>query len=208
QRLLRRARPYQTSKLGPSIDDISNIDVTKEVVDDLRLGLQSGDFDATKCALFFCQGLLQRSTSPKLFDLLQLEIPNLLRSEVPYLRGYVVPVTVAARQHLPNFRATMLGLLADPDHAVRTAALLATDTFLQKGEIEPLILFQSDTSVSETEAMGGPWRYVFRDEALFRIEKLAGRSFRKYESSEINGERVVFWWDWQPFLDWWVARRR
>jgi len=108
QRLLRRARPYQTSKLGPSIDDIFNLEVTQEFVDDLRLALQSGYFDATKCALFFCQGLLQQATTPKLFELLQSEIPNLLRSGVRYLRGYVVPVMVAARQHLPNFRGTII----------------------------------------------------------------------------------------------------
>ena len=208
QRLLRRAKPYQTSKLGPSLNDIAQMELSEALYDDLRLGLQSGDFDATKSALFFCQGLLQRPANARIFKLLESEIPSLLCSEIPYLRGYVVPLVVAAREYLPNFRETMLKLLADPDHAVRTAALLASDTFLRRGEIAPLIPFQWDTSVSETEAMGGPWRYIFRDEALLRIENLASKSFRKFESSESTGGRIVFWWDWQPFIDWWAANQR
>jgi hypothetical protein len=103
------------------------------------------------------------------------------------------------RSQLPDFRQTMLTFLHDPSVTVRTAALLASETFLRKDEIEPLVQFQSDDRISETGGMGGPWRYIYRDEALLRIEKLADRSFRKHELSDVKNNQVIFWWDLAPF---------
>jgi len=61
--------------------------------------------------------------------------------------------------------------------------------------------------MTETE-MGSPLVYAIRNDALAAIESLCGKSFRKSEKVE-PGEagRMVYWWDWQPFLDWWGKRQ-
>ncbi len=55
--------------------------------------------------------------------------------------------------------------------------------------------------------MGGPVHYVLRNQALTTIERMAGRQFVKHELTEMVEGEVVFWWDWQPMLEWYRASK-
>jgi hypothetical protein len=207
ERLFSHARPFQTSSLGPSIEDISKIPLTEEVLADLKLALESTEFETKKVGLFFSQGLLQQQPpDPRLVPMLLVVVADCIRDEDGFLRNYAVPVLVLLRGYVSDYRTQMLTLLRDSVSAVRHSALMASETFLKPGEVAPLLPFQSDTSISETEAMGGPWRYLMRDEALYRIERLLQRDFRVHECSEVRNNQVIFWWDWVPFLKWWAKR--
>lgn len=209
ERLFLHADPFRTGRLGPSTDDIARIPLSEEILTDLKAALGSSEFKNNKLALFFCQGLLQkRPRSRELIDLVVAAVRDLIKSNDGHLRSYTVPVLIQLREDLPDYREQMLNLLCDAESSVRTAALLGSDTFLRDKEIEPLLPFRFDTVVSETDGMGGPWRYIFRDEALFRIERSLERTFGMHECSEAKDNQVIFWWDWVPFLEWWSKQKR
>jgi len=135
-------------------------------------------------------------------------VDTLIMSDDDFVRSSAVPLFARLRDHFPNYRERMLTLLADCNSISRERVLYAADTFLKRDEVQPLLSFQNDTVISETVGMGGPWRYILRDEALRLIEKMLGQSFRTQECTEAKDNRVIFWWDWTPFLEWWAKRKR
>jgi len=101
----------------------------------------------------------------------------------------------------------MLEMLNDPEPTVRWEVLKAYQMFMKREDIPLLLDFQKDDYMSETE-MGSPLIYPIRNQALTVIEALCQRQFAKTEKVEMSeAGLMVYWWDWQPFLDWWNKRR-
>lgn len=203
ERLFEYSKPFQAGKLGPSIQEIGKIPITADLVSDLTAAIRSPNSSDRNVALFFCEGLL--ACNPEHRDLLSALVPlvnDLITSTDDLARSSVVPVFIRLRGWFPNYRKEMLELLTNPNSNSRADVLQAAETFLRKREIQPLLSFQNDPVISETGGMGGPWRYILRDEALRLIEKMLGRSFRTQECTEAKDNQVIFWWDWRPFLEW------
>lgn len=209
QRLFEHARPFRTGEFGPSLEDVGRIPIVPALINDLAAALDSNDLTDQKVGLFFCEGLLLLvPQDSELAKVVAPRIERLTHSGDELVRSVAVPAFIHLRQQVPAYRERMLEFVKDLAPSVRNAALCASQTFLSTGEVLPLISFQNDHYVSETGGMGGPWRYVLRDEALCRIEAALGRSFRKHELSESQNGQVIFWWDWAPFLEWWSKRNR
>jgi hypothetical protein len=209
ERLFQHSKPFTTAAVGPSIQDVGKIPITSELVGDLVAALQSPSSADRNVALFFCEGLLdQNRGATELIRAVVPPIDTLIMSDDDFVRSPVVPVYARLRDYFPSYRERMLTLLADCNSISRERVLAAADTFLKRDEIQPLLSFQNDTVISETGSMGGPWRYILRDEALRLIEKMLGQSFRTQECTEAKDNQVIFWWDWTPFLEWWAKRKR
>ena len=204
ERLFEHSNPFQTGKFGPSIEDIGCIPITNILLADLANALQSNDTTDRDVALFFCEALLVKH--PQSAELIAAVAPIIYKficSDDKFLPYSAVPAFIHLKDRFKDYRERMLQFLTNSESAACTRALEASETFLYPNEIQPLIAFQNDTEVSETEKMGGPWRYMRRDMALGKIERMIGQSFAKYESSESKEDKVIFWWDWAPFLEWW-----
>ena len=107
----------------------------------------------------------------------------------------------------PRSRKWLIQFLCDDSPFVRSEALGRCETFLEKDEVEPLLSFQNDVYLVEV-SMHGPVHYVLRNSALGKIELLLGRQFPKHEMTKVIEGEVVFWWDWNPFLNWWSKKKR
>jgi hypothetical protein len=116
-------------------------------------------------------------------------------------------IFIRLRGNYANYRELMLKMLKDPEPVVRWDALKAYQTFLKREDISALLDFQNDDYMSETE-MGSPLVYPLRNLALAIIEELCQKQFTKTEKVKpVEGSLMVYWWDWQPFLDWWGKRQ-
>jgi hypothetical protein len=210
ERLFRHSKPLTTAAaVGPSIQDVGKIPVTSELIEDLVAALQSPRSADRNVALFFCEGLLDHNMGdPEFVRAVVPPVETLIMSDDDFVRSSAVPVYARLRDYFPGYRERMLTLLADCNSLSRERVLYAAGTFLKRDEVQPLLSFQNDTVISETGGMGGPWRYILRDEALRLIEKMLGQSFRTQECTEARDNQVIFWWDWTPFLQWWAARKR
>lgn len=143
----------------------------------------------------------------RLVDSLPLNLTRLVEDKDDLSRAAALSLLVLMRAQFPGYRSAMLKALLDSDAQVRMAALNAAETFLKIGEIEPLLSFERDLYLSETDGMGGPMHYVLRNGALSTIERLVGKQFAKHELTEIKENEVVFWWDWSPMLEWYRASK-
>ncbi len=211
QALLRRASGFQSSGHGVALEDFNSIPATPDLGDEIIQGLQSDDPVDRRVSLFFCEGFLRSGRlnllGERLVNALPLNLKRLIEDKDDLSRGAALPLLVLMRAQFPEYRSAMLKALLDSDAQVRMAALNAADTFLKTGEIEPLLSFERDLYLSETGGMGGPLHYVLRDDALAKIECMAGKQFAKHELTEIKESEVVFWWDWNPMLEWYRASK-
>ena len=208
QRLIKRAEQYERSTTGIGLDSIKKMECDDGVVTDIFECLRSEEPKDVHWGLWFCRGLMESGKLPRhaLSELLG-RFPLLVGHADSEVRGALIGCLVLARTDLPLYREWLIQLLRDEAPSVRSEALGRCETFLKKGEVEPLLSFEKDSYLAEV-SMYGPVHYVLRNAALTKIESLLGRQFPKHELTEaINGE-VVFWWDWKPFREWWGRQKR
>jgi hypothetical protein len=203
ERLVQRVPMKDPSSCGISYEETANIQVDEQVRADILSCLYDVNPSEVRWGLWFCESLLMAGKlDDHIENALIQQIPSLLKSEDPKLRGEVVRVVVKLRGQLPEYRDWMLQCLRDSYSSVRNHALLNSQTFLKPKEIEPLLAFEKDDYLTET-SMGSPLVYLLRNEALDRIEKSLGKTFQRQQLSEVvKGGETAYWRDWKPFLDW------
>ena len=203
-RLLRRVRPYLTSPLGPSIEDVAEMPLTAEAVADISECLRSSDISELKWGLWFAEGVLDSNPPRDLLCFLVAELPKWMKQENDDVRERALPLLIRLRDNFRDYRSLMLECLRDPSPDVRADALAAYATFLAAKDIPILMQFQQDDYMSET-SMNSPLVYVIRNQALEIIERLCGQELPRHENVKaLEDGHTVHWWDWQPFLDWWA----
>jgi len=211
QALFQRSIDYQSSRLGVALEDFAAIPATPDFGDEIMQGFHSDDPVDRRVSLFFCEGFLKYDHAAQLgrnfVESLPSEAVRLVGDPDDLTRSAAHLLLIAVRGSVVGYRTLMLKALADQSSSVRTVALNATETFLKSREIEPLLSFESDSYLSEIGGMGGPIHYVLRNQALTTIERMAGRQFAKHELTEIKESEVVFWWDWNPMLEWYRASK-
>lgn len=207
-RLIERAnRVGAAGSVGISAADIARIPLTKEVIGEIEECLSSPDVAELKWGLWFANGILDSNPPQEFLNGLLPRVPVWLKHENGSVRHAALEIFVRLRNNYNDYREVMLKVLRDTDAEVRWNALKEYRTFLTREDIPTLLAFQNDRYMTETE-MGSPLVYAIRNDALAVIEKLCGKPFTKTEKVE-PGEagRMVYWWDWQPFLDWWGKRQ-
>jgi hypothetical protein len=208
-RLIKRAEKFERSEVGIGLESVSKIQWDKNVLADLLACLDSDDPKEIRWGLWFFQGFIESGRLPETaLKELQKRLPLLVEQHPETdVREFLVPCLALAGRHFPEYRKWMLGFLSDESVSVRSAALARCNSFLKRGEIDPLLPFQNDPYMGEI-SMYGPIHFMLRNAALKNIEALVGKQFPKHELTELHKGEVVFWWDWQPFLDWWGRRQR
>jgi len=206
-RLIARANGVGAGSTGISAADIARIPLTAEVVTDIVECLSSPNASELKWGLWFANGILSSNPPQDFLKWLITMLPGWLKHENWDVRNSALEVLVRLRDSYKNYRQLMLEMLKDPEPVVRWEALKAYQTFLGREDIPLLLRFQNDEYMTETE-MGSPLIYAIRNDALAVIEVLCGKQFTKTEKVKPGeGSLMVYWWDWQPFLDWWQKRQ-
>jgi len=207
-RLFAKVKPYRSSPPGASLKDIQKMPLTSDFVADIMECLRDQDVFELKIGLFFAAGVLDSKPSQELLLLLVDKLPAWMTHENDDVREAALPVFIRLGESFRDYRAMMLERLADSVPMVRSLALGAYRTFLTRRGIPLLLRFQLDDFMSET-SMGSPLIYPVRNQALAVIEALCGKTFTKHEVVRVLEDGyTVYWWDWQPFLDWWEKRQR
>ena len=205
-RLIERAKNCGATQLGIGQADISRIPISQEVIDEIVQCLSSRDANEIKWGLWFANGILDSNPPQAFLKWLKPRIPDWMEHEKWDVRNQAMEIFVRLRDNYPDFRNMMLKRLGDESPSVRWDALKAHRAFIRRENIKNLLAFQNDPYMSETE-MGSPLVYPLRNLALSIIEELCLKQFAKSERVEQGeGGRLVYWWDWQPFLDWWKRR--
>jgi hypothetical protein len=206
-RLIARAKRFKTDSIGISAADIARIPLTGEVIAEIIECLSNSDVSELKWGLWFAFGILDSNPPQDFLKWLVPRVPGWLKHENWDVRDNALIVFARLRDNYKNYRQLMLEMLKDPEPTVRWNALKQYQTFLNREDIPLLLSFQNDDYMSEAE-MGSPLVYPLRNMALAIIEELCQKQFTKSEKVE-PGEagRMVYWWDWQPFLDWWGKRQ-
>jgi hypothetical protein len=160
-----------------------------------------------KWGLWFANGILDSNPPQEFLKWLIPNLPGLLTHENWDIRNGTLKVFIRLRDNFKDYRQLMLKMLKDTEPTVRWEALKEYRTYLTQEDIPALLDLQNDRYMTETE-MGSPLVYAIRNDALTIIETLCGKPFRKSEKVEPgDGGRMVYWWDWEPFLDWWEKRQ-
>lgn len=207
ERLIARAQPFKLDSIGISANDIARIPLTNEMIGEVEECLSNSDVAELKWGLWFANGMLDSNPPEEFLKRLLLRVPIWLKHEEWDVRNRALELFVRLRTNYKGYRETMLKMLQDPETAVRWEVLKAYRTFLTPKDIPLLLSFQNDEYMTETE-MGSPLVYAIRNDALAAIEDLCGRKFKKTEKVKpVEGTLMVYWWDWQPFLDWWGKRQ-
>lgn len=206
-RLIERAKRVQVDPVGISAADIARVPLTAEVIEDIEECLANPDVAELKWGLWFANGLLDSKPPQEFLTRLLSRVQDWLKHRDWDVRERALDIFVRLRTNNNSYREVMLEMLGDSEATVRWHALREYRTFLTEEDIPVLLNFQNDDYMTETE-MGSPLVYAIRNDALAAIETLCGKTFTKSEKVE-PGEagRMVYWWDWQPFLDWWNKRQ-
>jgi hypothetical protein len=204
ERLLERAKRVNPSSLGISAADIARIPLSDEMVSEITECLSKLDVvSELKWGLSFTLGVLDVNPPQDFLKWLLPKVPIWLKHQDWDVRERALEIFVRLRNNYKNYRESMVEVLQDPEAVVRWRALKEYRTFVSQEDISVLLHFQNDKYMSETE-MGSPLVYAIRNDALAAIETLCGKPFRKSEKvGPGEAGRMVYWWDWQPFLDWW-----
>jgi hypothetical protein len=207
ERLLARLPKQDSPFVG--VDDIATLECDQAVAEDILLCVYSTDVLEIVWGLWFVLGL---AGVGKLND----ELANIVARQLPSIIGLgsadssnagarecALELGVALRNRLPKYRELMLESLSDPVVGIRHVALQNCTTFLEKNELEPLLIFKDDPYIMET-SMSGPLVYSLRDLALSKIESIVGKHFETSRRSQVLDDgAIVSWRDWAPFLRWW-----
>jgi len=71
--------------------------------------------------------------------------------------------------------------------------------------IPRLFRFAHDEFASETRGMGGPMRFVRRDEAFLTIEAIAKQTFPRNDVAGHFGAEPCSFYNWSPVYSWWLT---
>lgn len=202
ERLLERVNQVTPESIGIR-DAIPLIPLTPEVIADIKECISSASAYELKWGLSFAEAYLDSKPPQELLKWLLPMVPDWLTHQDWDVRERSLGIFIRLGDNYKNYRKIMLNMLRDPEAVVRWRALLNCQTFLTRMDIPVLLSFQNDDYITETE-MGSPLIYAIRNDALAAIEDLCGRKFKKNEKVKpVEGTLMVYWWDWQPFLDWW-----
>jgi hypothetical protein len=204
ERLLERAQQVKSDALGVSVADIARIPLNDEMLDDIKECLAKSDaVNELKWGLWFALGILDSHPPQEFLKWLVPKVPAWLSHKDWAVREGALDIFIRLRDSYKNYREIMLKMLEDTEPTVRRRVLGMYQTFLTRHDVSTLLNFQNDRYMTETE-LGSPLVYAIRNDAMAALEALCGKQFRKSEKVE-PGEagRMVYWWDWQPFLDWW-----
>jgi hypothetical protein len=190
------------------ISGIARVPLTDEVIGEIKECLLSSEVSEVKWGISFASGILVLNPPREFLQWLLPMVPKWLTHADWEIRERGLEIFIRLRDNYKNYRELMLNMIKDPDASVRGLALRQNRTFLTKEDIPVLLEFQNDDYMTETE-MGSPLIYALRNEALAAIEDLCGRQFRKSEKVKtVEGSLMVYWWDWQPVLEWWDKYKR
>lgn len=112
-----------------------------------------------------------------------------------------VEVFVAWGAHRKDYKSICLQILDHPEAWIRKVALIYAGKFLLSGDLSILFKFQQDPYVSEI-AMGGPLRFILRDQGLEVLKQLTKSPVLEDDCFENTSEGRVFHRSWTPFLKW------
>jgi hypothetical protein len=195
---------------GIDLKDIYKIGLSQNVIDDIMMCLKSEDVSDISEGFYFLTGFLRKYSlknfgNPFVTFLIN-RVPELLNHKEKIIHYKALDYFVMLRSHYPNYREKMLTYLSDDDLGYRQIALLVYETYCKSKEIEPLLKFKNDDYASEI-SMNSYLVYKLRNLALKKIERLSGKNFRKYEKVEPREGTLVYWNDWEPFLEWWANQQ-
>lgn len=201
------------------IRDLTNVPISAELLADIQTCVSSDDHLAIGSGLFVLKGLLLGVGEGK---------PLVTRAEVlpRSFMAFLIPRIEQLLEHsfgpvvykamdwygqfhhlYPRYRERMLSFLASDDLGRREVAMKYYQTYANAGDVEPLLRFCNDDYAGETRPLGD-WEYELRNRALDLIEKQLGRTFPRIQRSEPytpGGKGAcVIWYDWTPFLEWWL----
>jgi hypothetical protein len=208
ERLLERVKELQQDPFGVSCEDIARLSLDDGMIGDILECLSDPkDVPELKWGLWFTLGILKSNPPQSFLKWLVPRIPTWLKHRDGGVREGALEIFVPLRKNYKNYKKLMIGLLQDPSPVVRGRAVREYKTFLAGEDIPMLLHFKNDKYMTETE-MGGPLLYAIRNDALAAIEALCGRQFTKSEKVEPSeADKMVYWWDWQPFLDSWNEKQ-
>ncbi len=201
----------QLGSKSRGIRDLAHVPLSKELLSDIKTCVSSDDHLPIVFGLYVLKGLLIEKT----INDLPKDFKNFLVGRIEELLNHSVgPVVFDAidwygqlRDSYPNYRERMLELLASEDLGRRKFALRYFLTYAKKNEVEPLLRFRNDDYAGEVRHMGD-WEYELRNRALELIEKQIGKEFPRVLRSEPYDGRRVTWYDWTPFLEWWLLQSK
>lgn len=193
----------QLGSRSRGIRDLTNVPVSRELLDDIRTCVGSDDHLAIITGLYVLKGLFIEKTiedfPPDFKTFLVSRVEALLNHPVGPVVVNAIDWYVQLRDSYSNYRARMLGFLASEDLGRRKFALRHFLTYAKHGEIEPLLRFANDDYAGEVRPMGD-WEYELRNRALELIEKQLGKGFPRILRNEPYEGTKVTWYDWEPFL--------
>lgn len=201
------------------IRDLARVPLTDELLADIKTCIGSNDHLAIGSGLYVLKGVMLGAGEAKLLatrtEVLPRNFMTFLISRIEQLLDHPFePVVYDAMDwygqfhHLyPRYRERMMKFLASTDLGCREVAMKYYLTYAEPGEVQPLLRFRNDDYAGETRPLGD-WEYELRNRALDLIEKQLGRTFPRIQRNEPyapggRGARVI-WYDWTPFLEWWL----
>ena len=113
-----------------------------------------------------------------------------------------VEIFMAWGTHRPDRKSVCLHLLNHEQAWIREIALNYSGSFLRQDEYSILLRFRQDLDVGETGGMGGPLRFILRDQALRVLKHLTRCPVKEDDCFEELPEGRVFYKSWTPFLNW------
>jgi len=112
-----------------------------------------------------------------------------------------VEIFVAWGGHRHDHTGICVKILDHPQAWIRKIALIYSGSFLPSSDYAKLFKFRHDPEVSEI-AMGGPLRFMLRDQALDVLKRLTKCPVVEGDCFEQTPDGNIYYRSWTPFLNW------
>jgi hypothetical protein len=189
------------------IRDLVHEPISRELLADIKTCIGSNDHLGISSGLYVLKGLsIERTSSdlPHDFKMFLIgRIVELLKHPTDSVVFDAIDWYGQLRDCYLDYREQMLEFLASADLGRRERGLRYYATYAKPGEVEPLLRFRHDDYASEVRPNGN-WEYDLRNRALGLIETQLGKNFPRILRSEPYEGAQVTWYDWTPFLEWWL----
>jgi hypothetical protein len=213
ERMREHMERYEQSRrtIGISTGDVVAQEYTqaelRQLVEGLRLHPPSGD------ATFRLWSFIYERQEGRIPEELRRDAADHLASylddcEDP-LDNEAVQIFAVWGRHRSDYRSVCEPLLGHPAAHIRSTALSFAPCYIPRRSLDVLFNFRRDPFVCETGGMGGPLRYVLRDQALAILEKLtecpkvlAGDCFEDTDNGRASYRT------WVPFLNWYEKNKK